>query len=295
MRSRQDGEAPELKLAPLRPAGGRPPLFCLPGAGGAVSIFGALASLMDDGQPVYAIDMGGVFAGDRRLAVEPLAEACCAAIRQAQPRGPYHLCGYSFGALVAYEAAARLKRDGDAVGVVALIDTGNPAFGRRQSSVEARRTQRTYLSNRIRKYFGYLARGEVRSFAASLGALLASRVGVRARRAIRRALLALGRPMPLILQNNDPMLVEAWLAYDPPPSAAPLLLFYESYRQAEYGGDPSLGWGLCASGKVEVELASGGHVDMMGVRHARRLAARLSEIMRDRPGPIPPPDASPQR
>jgi len=86
--------------------------------------------------------------------------------------------------------------------------------------------------------------------------------------------------MPFIFQNNDRTLVDAWLAYDPPRSALPLLLFYEEYRRAEYGDDRTLGWKLCASGNVDVELASGGHVEMMEARHVRGLAARLSEIIK---------------
>jgi thioesterase domain-containing protein len=273
-------EEKELELAPLRDAGGRTPLFCLPGAGGEVSIFKELASQMDGDQSVYAIDMQRFFAADRKFTVERLAELCCSVISAAQAHGPYHLCGYSFGAVVAYEVASRLKRNGEDVRVVVLIDTGNPAFRHQQSSAETKQTQKTYLSNRIGKYSRFLASGDIRQFASSFLALFASRAGVRTRRLIRRAFLAVNRPMPFVFRNNDRTLVEAWLAYNPPPSALPLLLFYEAHRRAEYGGDRTLGWRLCASETVDVELASGGHVEMMEARHVRGLAARLSEIIK---------------
>ena len=275
-----DSQEEGVELTPLKEAGGQTPLFCLPGAGGQVSIFKQLASLMDDGQSVYAIDMQRFFAVDRRFTVERLAELCQPVISRAQAHGPYHLCGYSFGALVAYEVATRLKRNGEDVRVVALIDTGNPAFRHRQSSAEAKQTQKTYLSNRIGKYLRLLANGDIRQFANSLLAVFASRAGLRTCRLIRRALLAVNRPMPAVFQNNDRMLVEAWLAYDPQPSTAPLLLFYEDYRRAEYGGDRTLGWKLCASDAVDVELASGGHVEMMNAPYVRGLAARLGEILK---------------
>ena len=57
---------------------------------------------MDGDQSVYAIDMRKFFAADRNFTVERLAEMCRSAISGAQARGPYHLCGYSFGAVVAY-------------------------------------------------------------------------------------------------------------------------------------------------------------------------------------------------
>ena len=42
-------------------------------------------------------------------------------ISGAQAHGPYHLCGYSFGAVVAYEVATRLKRNGEDVRVSPLL------------------------------------------------------------------------------------------------------------------------------------------------------------------------------
>ena len=44
-------------------------------------------------------------------------------IKARQPNGPYYLCGYSFGGLVAFEIARRLSESGDEVGFVGLFDT----------------------------------------------------------------------------------------------------------------------------------------------------------------------------
>ena len=44
-------------------------------------------------------------------------------IKKRQPNGPYHLCGYSSGGLVAFEMARRLTESGDDVGWVGLFDT----------------------------------------------------------------------------------------------------------------------------------------------------------------------------
>ena len=113
-------------------------MFCLPGAGGEVGIFREMASLMEDGQSVDAIDMQKFFDADRKFTAEQIADLCLPVIVETQARGPYHFCGYSFGAIVAYEVASRLKRDGETVGVVAMIDSGNPAFRDRLSSAETK-------------------------------------------------------------------------------------------------------------------------------------------------------------
>src|ERR1700722_2312540 len=137
------------EVVPLKESGGQAPLFCLPGAGGEVSIFREMASLMKDNESVYAINMRKFFDADCKFTVERLADLCLSVIKNTQTRGPYHFCGYSFGALVAYEVANRLKRDGESVRVVAMIDTGNPAFGDKLSAAETSQVRKTYFSNRI--------------------------------------------------------------------------------------------------------------------------------------------------
>lgn len=44
------------------------------------------------------------------------------AIHTVQPMGPYHLCGWSMGGIVAYEMAKQLKSRGQEVGLIALLD-----------------------------------------------------------------------------------------------------------------------------------------------------------------------------
>lgn len=45
-------------------------------------------------------------------------------LRSAQPEGPYLLAGYSFGGVCAYEMARQLEREGQDVGLLAVIDVG---------------------------------------------------------------------------------------------------------------------------------------------------------------------------
>jgi acetoacetyl-CoA synthetase len=52
------------------------------------------------------------------MAIEYLRE-----IKARQRDGPYYLCGYSFGGLVAFEIARRLSESGSEVGLVGLFDT----------------------------------------------------------------------------------------------------------------------------------------------------------------------------
>jgi thioesterase domain-containing protein len=58
--------------------------------------------------------------------VEEMADEYIRAVRNQQPEGPYFLCGYSFGGLVAFELARRLSSSADKVAFVGLLATLPP-------------------------------------------------------------------------------------------------------------------------------------------------------------------------
>ncbi|ORX92132.1 hypothetical protein K493DRAFT_377413 [Basidiobolus meristosporus CBS 931.73] len=58
--------------------------------------------------------------------IEAMAARYLVAIRQVQAEGPYHLHGYSFGGLVAFEAARQLEAEGSEVARVTVIDALAP-------------------------------------------------------------------------------------------------------------------------------------------------------------------------
>jgi len=55
--------------------------------------------------------------------VGDLAEEYIELIKEEQSHGPYFLCGYSFGGVVAYEMACQLTEEGQEVSFVGMIDT----------------------------------------------------------------------------------------------------------------------------------------------------------------------------
>jgi thioesterase domain-containing protein/acyl carrier protein len=63
------------------------------------------------------------FDGDRDHSVEAMAAELEAQIRAVSPEGPYILGGHSFGGLLAYEIARRLRNQGARVDLVVLIDS----------------------------------------------------------------------------------------------------------------------------------------------------------------------------
>jgi len=128
----KDKELPAIApLVSLTTDNGNPPLFCVHPGNGEVTWFLNLARHLGGDHPVYALQDPAVFKlGNFQNNIKDMAAAYIAEIRKARQHGPYHLAGYSFGGLVAYEMAQQLTHSGDEVGTLILLDAASPRFMR---------------------------------------------------------------------------------------------------------------------------------------------------------------------
>ncbi len=109
-------------LAPIRPEGSHPPLFCAAGHDEVLVGFANLARFLPPGLPVMAFESPGTAEAGILRTIEMQASRNIEAMRQVQPAGPYHLLGLCHGGLVVYEMARQLEQDGESVALLALID-----------------------------------------------------------------------------------------------------------------------------------------------------------------------------
>jgi len=124
---REGGQSAAGPLVPLRPSGDREPLFLLPGGGGSVFAYLDLVRRLKAGRPVFGLQAPGLEAGEEPLRdVGELAELFLTEIRRVQPRGSWHLAGWSFGGLLAFEIARRLRTQGEEIAQLVLIDPTDP-------------------------------------------------------------------------------------------------------------------------------------------------------------------------
>ncbi len=113
-----------IPLVSLKAGDGLPPVFFIHGIGGNVLQILPTARRMTYPGPVIGIQARGHTRGEApHWSVEAMAADYLREIKARQPNGPYYLCGYSFGGLVAFEIARRLSESGDEVGLVGLFDT----------------------------------------------------------------------------------------------------------------------------------------------------------------------------
>lgn len=103
---------------------GVPPVFFIPGIGGSVVNLLPTARRVTYRGEVIGVRARGLVSGEvPHTTIAAMAAEALQAIKERQPDGPYHLCGYSSGGLVAFEMACRLSEAGDEVGLVGLFDT----------------------------------------------------------------------------------------------------------------------------------------------------------------------------
>ncbi len=114
-------------LVPLRAEGSERPLFVVAGAGSAALALRTLAQRITPGVPVLGLQANGL--ENRALpdwSVERIARRHVATVREQQPQGPYRLAGHSMGGLVALEMAHQLRRAGEDVELLAVLDSFPP-------------------------------------------------------------------------------------------------------------------------------------------------------------------------
>jgi amino acid adenylation domain-containing protein len=114
-------------LLALRPNGTRPPLFCLPPVTGVSWCYAGLARHVPAELPIYGLQSPRLSRSSSLPgSVGEFAAECLEQIRAVRTAGPYHLLGWSFGGLVAYELAVLLRAQGEEVGLLALLDSHLP-------------------------------------------------------------------------------------------------------------------------------------------------------------------------
>lgn len=112
----------------------KPPLFFIASAGGTVGAYQKVAAALRYGGEIVGVRDPYVD-GDRDPTEDfhQWVAHYFAAIRNHQPRGPYHLAAYSSAGVFGYEIARQLRSHGAEVGLLALIDPLDIGGGSRRN------------------------------------------------------------------------------------------------------------------------------------------------------------------
>jgi acetoacetyl-CoA synthetase len=109
-------------LVPMRRGSGRP-LFIVHSQSCTIVEMWPVVAAMRSTRPIWGLQARGID-GEQppHERVEEFAASYIEQIRTIQPRGPYALCGFSFGGSVAFEMASQLAQSGETIEMLCLLD-----------------------------------------------------------------------------------------------------------------------------------------------------------------------------
>jgi non-ribosomal peptide synthase protein (TIGR01720 family) len=242
-----------------------PPFFLVHPAGGSVIAYRALAQRLD--ATCYGLQAPGLEEGETPIdSLTVLADRYTDAIVNAWPAGPYRLGGWSFGGVVAFEIARRLRAAGRTVALMAVLDTWAP------DAMPAGEWEKD-SAQLMTDIFGEDV-GVTRDDLVSLD--LEGQLAESTRRAIASGVFPAGFSVDAARR--------AWHVYQAARRAE------RSYRGGRYEGDlllfvseargrnidPLLGWGRFAE-RVTMQRVPGNHQQILRLPSVDILAARLRQ------------------
>jgi thioesterase domain-containing protein/acyl carrier protein len=266
--------APWPSLVPIRASGSKPPLFCVHIADGHVLCYRDLARHLPSDQPMYGLQSRGLDGVSRiNTRIEDMARDYVAEIRKSHPRGPYAICGWSFGGKVAFEMARQLEQDGQAVALLALFDTHTSGACAQGSGTSLLR-----LASRVPTY--------VRTLLYEPGRLAIVGQKVRTVRQVAAAPLwrmivlwqRRGGWLPRALRNVYQANRNARRDYVPRPYRGCVTLFKVARNRQRLSDLPAR-WQALARGGLQLHEVPGTHIDMLFEPHVRTLGETLARVL----------------
>jgi thioesterase domain-containing protein len=257
-------------VVPLRNIhGSRAPLFVVHGVGGNVLGFYSLAKCLNDDQPVYGIQAQALLPDQEALLrLDQMAARYIADMLAVCPEGPYHLIGFSFGGLVAYEIAQQLKAMGREVGLLGMLDTRQPD-AMRGKPTRGSLYERIYWRLKVLYLRTHRRKGRLR--------YLWTRVVERGQRMtyMYAAKTGMGK-VARAVRNVREINYVAGLSYVVHPYPGKLTLFRAEPDPLEGHLPDDLDWNKFAMGGVEIKDVPGDHGRILYQPGLGALAAQLT-------------------
>jgi thioesterase domain-containing protein len=276
VRKRQDVPAEWPSLVPIRESGSKPPLFIVHMADGHVLSYRDLVRRLPFDQPLYGLQSRGLDGTSPiNTRIEDMARDYIAEIRNAYPRGPLAICGWSFGGTVAFEMARQLEQQQRRVALLALFDTRVPTqtVRRRQAKRIWIRTLRTPAHfSRVLAYVKEALRRQNRHspVTGSVEARVWQSLALDYHREFR---------LPRTLENIVKANKKAVYEYVPGAYGGRVTVIRALHRLSQRSRDPLLGWGTLSIGELELHQVAGNHLSLLFEPHVRSLAETLTRCL----------------
>ena len=255
--SGRDIESPV--VAAIQPLGSATPILWLDGG----STFRPLAERLGSDQPFFGISVDVVLdaAGGCPKRLEDAASLLVAAIRVAQPTGPYRLGGWCTSGILAYAVATQMRAEGDDVALLMLIHAFHPVKARTIGEIR-------YFVSKLRFHIGQSMRQPKGARWTYFLERLQGMSDAAAMAGGREAVL-----QPKLRSALDKIA----LHYTPPQYDGPVMLF----QPAEHPDvlDFVEDWREQVTGPFFSHVIAGGHRTMLEAPYVDDLAAVLQSVL----------------
>ena len=255
-------------LVTVQPHGFNPPFFCVHGTHSYVH----LAHYLGANQPLYGLAQHLTGKRVRYTCVQDIAAHYLEEIRKLQPKGPYRLGGHSIGATIAFEMAQQLRKQGESVSLLALIDPVSP----NRSSPSA-----DLSTGFVTRFSGCFAKLAALSLHGKLNYIVGKereRFLDRIKRTACRVYHLVGLSLPPGLQSfyidkivYGMLYPRAREVYVPQIYSGNAIIF----QAEESSYDPELTWQKVITGGLEIQKVSGDHLSILAEPHVRLWAEAL--------------------
>ncbi len=255
----------------------KPPIFFVQARVG----YHAVAAALGSDQPVYVIPTDDLFLQDTDRSLSDLTSELVQRLRSQQPQGPYYLGGWCLAGRVAFAVASELRRQGEEVGLLAIIDMPAPRLARLSRGAGLRN-----FAARIGWHVRYLKhsnRGQSREWFAGAFRGVNWHARYRAWKGAHFIFRRLGRPLPKSLRHPTRLLAEVTRKDTTVSYPGRITLFRPSERAFDRYDSEDLGWGKIAAGGVDVH-------EIPGLKHtllranATEVGRRLKKCLSQSPG-----------
>jgi len=289
-------EASRAEIAGIHLAGSRPPLFLIRTWHGELEHERAIARVLGPEQPIVSVGpLRGKTLEDFPADAHEWADIALAYLQDLPGATPRRIGGWSFGGVLAYEVAQRLARRGQALELVAMLDSGVPS---QRPDPKRKRVHRSPFHRAVRHLDQFLEertwqnrreylRGRWERRRRKLSERT-ERIRARWGRARAQAPPALRGLDPadgsyVTLSGERITLLQRtiWVAYRkyrPTRSQFPVLLLRTAKTQAD-SGDASLGWSPHLGGDLRSVLVPGDHFTMFDEPNVRVVARELASAL----------------
>ncbi len=289
------------------PAAAKPPVFLIHDADGQVLLYHNLAFRLDEGRAVHGlqplIDEHGQPVHTR---IEDMARHYVAQIKTQQPSGPYAVGGLCAGGVIAFEVALQLQKQGDRVGLVALIDAVD--VGVSESNVKVAKVRLKKLTAALAGHADLPLPQRLIASASTLARKAKSYLSYEIQRHSEQAQKAsqvqalrqqrdAAAPATSAAQSLDRVTLRtvyndaATIYKQSAKLTAPVLLLRATQGSGEQAdrpmiemvSDPTLGWQRHVQGRIDCVDVAGGHSTILQQPHVEDVALAMQRHL-DRMG-----------